>query len=59
MGEYRAKSLLSLMARTVKDSGSLSRPGLSCTTDVTPSASQLQAEVDLAGVAGVIVDNQP
>lgn len=27
--------------------------------DVTPSASQLQAEVDLAGVAGVIVDNQP
>jgi hypothetical protein len=27
--------------------------------DVTPWASRLQAEVDLAGVAGVIVDNQP
>lgn len=27
--------------------------------DVTPSASQLQAEVDLAGVAGAIVANQP
>jgi hypothetical protein len=26
---------------------------------MTPSASQLQTEVDMAGVAGVIVDNQP